>query len=219
MGGSGACHYIYVDDLGVITCDPRTAASVLSGAAGQFEEAGKALGTQLDLEGLRFTLSPARLWRVRQGVLYALRCRKLLGRAWEVLLGHLAFYALLIRGMMSVFRIIYALINKNYLALAPLWDTARHEMSAAASLLFLMDASWTSPWPAAVVSTDASEEGYGATVSEWGPDNVALVGRALERGRSRGLLGFRPASVSSAVWKTTAGKRGSRALCARLRWT
>eukprot|EP00959_Pyramimonas_sp_CCMP1952_P420617 8810594-Pyramimonas_sp.AAC.1 len=64
---------------------------------------------------------------------------------------------------MSVFRSIYAFINKYYATPMRLWDTARQEVSAAASLLFLMDASWTLPWPPNVVATDASEEGFGAT--------------------------------------------------------
>eukprot|EP00959_Pyramimonas_sp_CCMP1952_P107525 2247814-Pyramimonas_sp.AAC.1 len=62
-------------------------------------------------------------------------------------------------------------------------------MSTAASLLFLMDASWTLPWPPNVAATDASEEGFGATVSEWDTQNVSEVGGILERGRFRRLPG------------------------------
>ena len=126
LRGSGVCHYIYVDNLGVFSCDPPHTSSILSEAAGRFEEAGllthehevsvtssRALGTHLDLEGLGVALAPARLWKVRQGVLYALSCRKLPGRVWEVLLGHLTFCALTNRSMMSVFRSIYAFINKH----------------------------------------------------------------------------------------------------------
>ncbi|CAK0882805.1 unnamed protein product, partial [Prorocentrum cordatum] len=200
--GSGICHYIYVDNLGVLSCDPSHTSSILSDAAARFESVGlvthehevsatssKALGTHIDLEGLRVSLAPARLWKVRQGVLYALSCRKLSGRVWEVLLGHLTFCALINRSMMSVFRSIYAFINKYYATPMPLWDTARQEMLTAASLLFLMDASWALPWPPGVVATDASEEGFGATVSEWDPQDVSEVGRILERGRFRKLPG------------------------------
>ncbi|CAK0813206.1 unnamed protein product [Prorocentrum cordatum] len=202
LEGSGICHYIYVDNLGVLSCDPSHTSSVLSDAAARFESVGlvthehevsaassKALGTHIDLEGLRVSLAPARLWKVRQGVLYALSCRKLSGRVWEVLLGHLTFCALINRSMMSVFRSIYAFINKYYATPMPLWDTARQEMLTAASLLFLMDASWTLPWSPGVVATDASEEGFGATVSEWGPQDVSEVGGILERGRFRKLPG------------------------------
>ncbi|CAK0907840.1 unnamed protein product [Prorocentrum cordatum] len=202
LEGSGVCQYIYVDNLGVLSCDPSHTSTLLSDAAARFEEAGlvthehevsnnsvKALGTHVDLEGLGVSLAPARLWKMRQGVLCALSCRKLPSRVWEVLLGHLTFCALINRGMMSVFRSIYAFINKYYATPMPLWDTARQEMSTAASLLFLMDASWTLPWSPNVVATDASEEGFGATVSEWDAQDVSEVGRILERGRFRRLPG------------------------------
>ncbi|CAK0886357.1 unnamed protein product [Prorocentrum cordatum] len=185
LEGSGICHYIYVDNLGVLSCDPSHTSSILSDAAARFESVGlvaherevsatssKALGAHIDLEGLRVSPAPARLWKVRQGVLYALSCRKLSGRVWEVLLGHLAFCALINRSMMSVFRSIYAFIHKYYATPMPLWDTARQEMLTAASLLFLMDASWALPWSPGVVATGASEEGFGATVSEWGPQEL-----------------------------------------------
>ncbi|CAK0816207.1 unnamed protein product, partial [Prorocentrum cordatum] len=202
LEGSGVCHYIYVDNLGILTCDPAHTASILSDAASRFESAGlvthehevsvtssKALGTHLDLVGLGVSLSPSRLWKVRQGVLFALSCRKLPGRVWEVLLGHLTFCALINRSMMSVFRSIYAFIGKYYATPMPLWDTARQEMLAAASLLFLMDASWSLPWAPNVVATDASEEGFGAAISTWDPRDVATVGRIMEMGRFRRLPG------------------------------
>ncbi|CAK0847447.1 unnamed protein product, partial [Prorocentrum cordatum] len=147
----GICHYIYVDNLGVISCDPVSTSSTLSDASDLVEKVGlrthdhevtsgksKALGTHLDLEGFRVSLSPARLWKVRQGVLCALRCRKLPRRVWEVLLGHLTFCAPINRNMMSVLRSIYALINKHYCVPTALWETARQEMAAVASLLFVM---------------------------------------------------------------------------------
>ncbi|CAK0810807.1 unnamed protein product, partial [Prorocentrum cordatum] len=111
------------------------------------------------------------------------------GRVWEVLLGHLTFCALINRSMMSVFRSIYAFIGKYYATPMPLWDTARQEMLAAASLLFLMDASWSLPWAPNVVATDASEEGFGATISTWDPRDVATVGGIMEKGRFRRLPG------------------------------
>ncbi|CAK0840736.1 unnamed protein product [Prorocentrum cordatum] len=200
--GSGICHHIYVVNLGVISCDPVSTSSALSDASDRFEKIGlrthehevtsgksKALGTHLDLEGFRVSLSPARFWKVRQGVLCALRCRKLPGRAWEVLLGHLTFCALINRSMMSVLRGIYAFINKHYCVPTALWETARQEMTAAASLPFVMDASWTLPWAPSVVATDASEEGFGATVSYWAPDKVAQVGGIMERRRFKRLPG------------------------------
>ena len=53
-----------------------------------------------------------------------------------------------------------------------------------------------------VVSTDASEEGFGATLSFWGPEAAAGAGRAPERSRfkklpgaaARGIFGMLPES-------------------------
>eukprot|EP00959_Pyramimonas_sp_CCMP1952_P387360 8117848-Pyramimonas_sp.AAC.1 len=38
--GSGICHYIYVDNLGVISCDPVSTSSTLSDASDRFEKVG-----------------------------------------------------------------------------------------------------------------------------------------------------------------------------------
>ena len=48
------------------------------------------------------SVAPIRLWRLKQGLRWALRCRALPGKTWEVLLGHLTFLALLRRDVLSV---------------------------------------------------------------------------------------------------------------------
>ena len=166
-GGAGKRHCICVDNLGAITSESTETDADLNAAAAQIKTVGpsarerkvthtrtKALGARLDVNGFRASLSSARLWGVRRGILFALGCRRLPGRVWEVPLGHFAFCALLDRCMIGVCRSIYGFINKNYFAPAPLWGTARQEISAAASLLFLMGSSWRSPWaPASSLPT------------------------------------------------------------------
>ena len=48
------------------------------------------------------SVAPMRLWRLKQGLRWALRCRALPGKTWEVLLGHMTFVALLRRDVLSV---------------------------------------------------------------------------------------------------------------------
>eukprot|EP00959_Pyramimonas_sp_CCMP1952_P277368 5798692-Pyramimonas_sp.AAC.1 len=70
-----------------------------------------------------------------------------------------------------------------------------------------MDASWTLPWASSVVATDASEEGFGATVSYRATDKVAQVGRIMERDASNDFLGRRLATDFLEAWRIL-GRRG-----------
>ena len=56
-----------------------------------------ALGIHIDLRNMLVRVAPMRLWRLKQGLRWALRCRALPGKTWEVLLGHMTFVALLRR--------------------------------------------------------------------------------------------------------------------------
>ena len=54
-----------------------------------------ALGIHIDLRNMLVSVAPIRLWRLQQGLRWALRCRALPGKTWEVPLGHMTFVALL----------------------------------------------------------------------------------------------------------------------------
>ena len=61
-----------------------------------------ALGIHTDLSCMLVSVAPVRLWRFKQGLRWTLRCRALLRKTWEVLLGHMTFVALLRRDVLSV---------------------------------------------------------------------------------------------------------------------
>ena len=122
----GKAWYAYVDNLGVLGLVLAEVTQGLSEAVALFDQAGlethefqvlegagKALGTILDGEALETRLAPQRFWRVYQGLGYALQCRRLPGRVWEILLGHATFCALVRRELLSCFNCIYAFIRKN----------------------------------------------------------------------------------------------------------
>ena len=56
-----------------------------------------ALGIHNDMRNMLVGVAPMRLWRLKQGLRRALRCRALPRKTWEVLLGHMTFVALLRR--------------------------------------------------------------------------------------------------------------------------
>ena len=47
-----------------------------------------ALGIYIDLRNMLVSVATLRMWRLKQGLRWVLRCRALPGKTWEVLLGH-----------------------------------------------------------------------------------------------------------------------------------
>ena len=62
-----------------------------------------------------------RLWLLKQGLRWALRCRALLGKTWEVLLRHMTFVSLLRRDVLSVPFALNKFIRANYETSAMRW--------------------------------------------------------------------------------------------------
>ena len=73
-----------------------------------------ALGIHIGLRNILVSVAPMRLWRLKQGLRWALRCRALPGKTWEVLLGHMTFVALLRRDVLSVPLALNEFIRANY---------------------------------------------------------------------------------------------------------
>ena len=81
------------------------------------------------------SVAPMHLWRLKQGLRWALRCRALPVKTWEVLLKHTTFVALLRRDVFSVLFALNKFIRANYNDSARLWPTARAEVQAFDELL------------------------------------------------------------------------------------
>ena len=73
-----------------------------------------ALGIHIGLRNMLVSVAPMRLWRLKQGLRWALRCRALPGKTREVLLGHVPFVALLRRDVPSVPFALSKFIRANY---------------------------------------------------------------------------------------------------------
>ena len=85
-------------------------------------------GVHIDLRNMLVSVAPTRLWRLKQGLRWTLRCRALPGKTWEVLLGHMAFVALLRRDVLSVPFALNMFIWANYNDSVRLWASARAEV-------------------------------------------------------------------------------------------
>ena len=190
--------YVYVDNLGVLGSPVGAVRDSIDRVTKVFDEAGLithereiatgpslALGALLGPKKLRTSISPQRLWKVRGALVWALRCRALAGRTWEVIVGHLTFCLIGVRPCMAPLSAIHKFIRANYWEGAPLWPSARAEMQAVKGLLLLVVADWWLPWTDIVGASDASEDGYGLCVARWPMNEVRAAGRTVERSRFR----------------------------------
>ena len=112
-----------------------------------------ALGIHIDLRNILVSVAPMRL---KQGLRWALRCRALPERTWEVLFGHRTFVVLLRRDVLSVPFALNEFIRANYNDSARLWPSARAEVQAFVCLLPAIVSCWTRGWCSSIVSTDVS---------------------------------------------------------------
>jgi len=196
LRGRGRAHYLYVDNIGVLGFGNTMIGDVMDQATKSFEKdrlmmheiqvlptQAKALGTDIDLVRMRSTIHRARPWKLRQALVWALRCRRLPGRVWEVIVGHLTFAFMIERAGLSIFLAIYAFMRVDYYEAAPLWETARQEMTHALACLLMMVSEWTIPWSSWVLATDASEYGGAGVCCRWPQWAVAAAGRIPERSR------------------------------------
>ncbi len=130
-------HYLYVDNMGVLGARRMAVEDSLAETAAAFDDDGLAtheaevtaldaiaVGVNVNLLKHRVSLSQKRYWRVRQALRFALRCRRLPGHIWEVLIGHATYCGLVERGSLSAFHAIYAFIHKQYYTAASLWLSA-----------------------------------------------------------------------------------------------
>ena len=94
--------YVYVDNLGVLGTPAAAVDRAISALVGAFDAAGlqtherdittesaTALGVLLDLQTLSARIIPSRLFRLSRALRWALSRRRLPGRSWEVLVGHM----------------------------------------------------------------------------------------------------------------------------------
>lgn len=189
-------HFVYVDNLGVMSTDRQAVSGALDDLVGKFtqeklllhpgeiqHECIKALGVQLDGQNLFSSLSPDRYHRVRQGLRCLLRRGRCSGRVLEILIGHCTYCGLMNRALLSVFHNVYKFIHSHHDHPATLWNSVRAELRAFCGLMPLIASDWCRPWNELVPVSDASEEGFGVCAAVWTSSQAAAVGRVSERDR------------------------------------
>ena len=144
-----------------------------------------ASGVELDMKTLSARITPKGLARLTGALRWALSRRRLAGRSWEVLVGHITFCLLLRRPALSALYTIHRFIRSHYYEPTTLWESAREEIAAVLGVLPILGSDWTLPWLPEVLATDASEEGYGCCLGRWDEADVSAAGRVAERGRFR----------------------------------
>eukprot|EP00435_Cladocopium_sp_Y103_P072928 s29_g41.t2 len=193
-------HYVYVDNLGILSTDHRTVEVGLKEVEEVFNQemlilhpgtvhdrSVKALGCDLRGDLLASRVTPERYHKVHQALLAVLNRRKISGRLLEVVVGHATFVALTCRNLLSIFNTTYRYIRSNYDRPAVLWKSVREEIFVFRSLMIYLHADWARPWNTYVSASDASLTGFGVVSSFWKREDVARVGRLQERSRFKRL--------------------------------
>ena len=189
-------HYVYVDNLGILSTDHITVEEGLKEVQEVFNKemlilhpgvvhsrSVKALGCDLrgDLFATRVTAE--RYHKLHQAIQAILDRKKVSGRILEVVIGHATFVGLTCRNLLSIFNTVYKYIRSNYSSPSILWRSVREELFVFRSLMIYLHADWARPWNTYVSASDASLSGFGIVSSTWSREDVAEVGRLHERGR------------------------------------
>lgn len=134
-------HYVYVDNLGILSTDEATVDQALKKVQeifhdedlilrpGSVESASvKALGCDPRGDMLASRVTPERFHKIHQAIQGVLNRKKVSGRILEVVVGHATFVALTCRSLLSVFNTTYKFIRSCYDCPVILWKTAREEL-------------------------------------------------------------------------------------------
>ncbi|CAK0852231.1 unnamed protein product [Prorocentrum cordatum] len=160
LSPTSSWHYVYVDNVGLMSLDASYVKGALADAIAAFDAAGLVMhDISVDsdtAEALGVTLD---------------------GRELEILLGHCAFVGLMCRETLSVWHTVYAFIRERYWAKSDMWESARQELECFLGLMPLLRSEWDRPWLTQVLSVDASPYGWGIASSEFGMSMVKKQGR------------------------------------------
>ena len=119
------------------------------------------LGCELSRRRRETLMTRVRFWRIYLKLEWILSVDSISGWALEVVVGHFTFVGLLSREALCILHSVYAFTTRHYFERAPLWKTVREELRACQGIPDLLYASWDRQWNSWVVSTDASEGGWG----------------------------------------------------------
>lgn len=212
-GEPGSRHYVYVDNLGVLSSHAAYVKTALQELDEHFGSCGlllhpgevsvgetRALGTVLDGQALCSKITPERFHKVRQAIRGIVQRRRVTGQMLEVVVGHATFCGLNNRMTLAVFHTCYKFIRTHYFEPTELWSSVKDELRAFAGLMIFLRSDWWRPWNDLVCCSDASTTGYGVCTSHWKLSDVSAVGRIKERARFKRSGGHsaRESSLTSA---------------------
>jgi len=195
--GEGAVrHYVYVDNLGVISVDSTAVKEGVQGVIGIFAENSlevhgtafstdgvDALGVIMHGRRLHTRVAVQRAIRIRGAIDHTVSRGRASGRCIEILLGHSTYAGLVRREALSCFHACYRFVQASYYESTELWPSVVDELRCFAGLIIMLVSSWWGPWNKLVTASDASLDGYGMTEAMCTYDEVASVGRTRERDR------------------------------------
>ena len=189
-----ACHYVYVDNLGIAGTNFKHVTSTLQTAqeafnsigltihdVHHFERGGPALGVVLDGERLETVNKCERFGRLYGGITALLRRKRISVWVLETVLGHATFFSLVRREALSIFHCCYRFVQAHYVHRTRLWESAREELEAFRDVMVLVRARWDLKWCHDVYVSDASLAGWSISRSTWPREEVAEIGRVNER--------------------------------------
>ena len=201
-GVSGDYHYVYVDNLGLMSTDRRYVSESLKEVENTFNARGlllhpgevmfgqaEALGCRLDMQARSTQVKPDRALRIRKALDGLLTRGRSTGRLLEVVIGHLTYAFLVNRPLLSIFHHCYRFVRRHYLEKAKLWPSVIEELKAARGALIFCRSDWWRQWNDLISASDASLEGYGVCTCKAPKAAVSAVGRLSERERFKRRAG------------------------------
>ena len=144
-----------------------------------------------------FLPTASRYWRLRQALRAILRRKHLRGDQLEVIMGHVTFFAMLDRRVLSLFSSVYKYIRAKESGNGRLWSSCVDELTAFFGLMPLVRSSWDLEWCDEVVCYDSCTGGRGFVSAPVPLELSRQAGLVSERNRFLRKFGGRAARESA----------------------
>ena len=183
----------YVDNVLVFSTCRRTADRRLQRIAEALTSAGLLVhevnmaSSQMFLLGLELShnklrVSPARAWRVRLALEFAMNKRFISPAGLEIIVGHIVWQFMCRRELLSILSAVYTHIHTEPRTTAlPMSDLLCTELRHVIGLLPLCFTNLSAPWSDVVHASDASPFGIGVCYKVLDIAEVSRIGREAER--------------------------------------
>ena len=195
---SSAKHAEYVDNFSAVSLDPEAARSAVARTKAVLESHGIgchelegpdriATSTGLEFDGPRgqIRVSRKRVWRLRLGIEFALRLKKITGKEIESIVGHYTWCTLVRCPGLAVPHACYSFLRSAGSVPTGPWPSVLCELRWMVAVLPLLISETWLPWSGQLYASDAAPSGYGVCVKRVEPRLAAHIGRVVEKWRFR----------------------------------